>query len=391
MGDDAQAVGSWPPNRCGLGDPQRRGATYDRWVAGDPDIQALIDQAVDGLLASGGGRREELDPGVVAGIVTATLREAGARTAESLRAAAPGMLAEHRAIRAGFEKRLADLWGPGLDALETVIVAAFEAGENVAKRERMEGDDPQVEALVLIHARACLVASEILSLLRSGHASGALGRWRTLHELAVVALFLHDKDRRTAELYLVHAELLNSRRLGAYQQHAETLGEVPFTPDEVAAIEARRAEILADVANRKVFESSWGWAAEALANPSPNFIPKFTDIQSAVDLDRWRPWVAAAHLPVHAGAAGSMFDIGRDGPLLLAGPSNAGLGIPGHNAAISLQLATVALLMHQPSATDQIFALAINRLVDDVGEAFARCETEYERRTEGLAPDHRSS
>jgi hypothetical protein len=341
------------------------------------NVQDLIDQAVDGLIANSDLRKEDLDPAVVAGIVTDALRELGRKTAENLRRSTPAMLAEHHEIRDGFEARLAELWGLGLDALEAVNVAAFEAGENAYEDERRQGaDDPQMEALILLHARACLVASEVLNLLRTGHASGALARWRTLHELAVVSLFIKEHDRRTAELYLLHAELLDARRLDAYQQYAEVLGETKFTADEVREIEARREEILAKVTDRRSFRSSRGWATEALSKR----FPTFDDIQSATDLNHWRPWVALAHYPVHAGAAGSRFDLGRDGPMLLAGPSNAGLGAPGHNAAIALQLATVALLMYRPDGNAEIYLLAINQLVDDVGKAFEACEAEYERK-----------
>jgi hypothetical protein len=330
------------------------GSGYDRQVADEPDIQTLIDQAVEGLIAAGKVRREELDPELVAGFVGERLRQIGDSTAASLRKAKPRMLSEHRAIRTGFERRLARLWGPGLDALETVIVAATEAGEYAFQRARSDtGDDPQLEALVRLHTRACLVSSEVLTLLRAGHASGALARWRTLHEFAVVGLFLKDSDRATAERYLIHAELLNALRLDEYQEHADALGESRFTPDEVASIEARRDAILAGTTDKRSFKSPWGWAATALGKR----FPKFTDIQSAVDLDRWRPWVAAAHMPVHAGAAGSMFDVGNDGQDLLAGSSNAGLGMAGENAAISPVrhggFAAVSTRREQPGLRDR--------------------------------------
>jgi hypothetical protein len=43
------------------------------------------------------------------------------------------------------------------------------------------------EFAILPGGRACLVGSEIYGLPRTGHAAGAQARWRTLHELAVVA------------------------------------------------------------------------------------------------------------------------------------------------------------------------------------------------------------
>jgi hypothetical protein len=40
--------------------------------------------------------------------------------------------------------------------------------------------------------------------LLAGYASGAHARWRTLHEIAVVALFIAQEDNSTAERYVHH-------------------------------------------------------------------------------------------------------------------------------------------------------------------------------------------
>ena len=82
-----------------------------------------------------------------------------------------------------------------------------ELGEsfNVADRPAAVDDqDHRFEALVLVHARACLVVSEIHALLRTGHAYDARARWRTLHELSVVASVLGEGDGALANRFLVH-------------------------------------------------------------------------------------------------------------------------------------------------------------------------------------------
>ncbi len=346
-----------------------------------PAFQKLIDDAVNRLVDEGFDR-SELDPDRVAHAVTEEIRDSGDRMAEELRRREPAMLRNQRKIRAGFEDRLHKLWGPGLDALEAVCVASYEAGEETNKAS--ERDDPQIEALARLHARACLVASEILSLLRGGFASGALARWRTLHELAVVALLIHKGDRTTAERYLVHADVGRAGRLDAYQRYAERLGETRLTPQEEKAVLDRRTEVLRSVGDADDFRTQWGWAGPDVGKRRPNF----TDLLTHVDLDHWRPWVDVANLTVHAGSGGLMDDIGNDGPFLLAGPSNAGLGIVGHNSAISLHQATVAFLIHHPTAERSVVLLAIKKLVDDVGESFAACEAEYGRRKAELDKDH---
>jgi len=56
-------------------------------------------------------------------------------------------------------------------------------------------NDYQFEALVRLQAGAARVAGEIYALLLSGYASGAHARWRTLHEIAVTALFIAQRGQ----------------------------------------------------------------------------------------------------------------------------------------------------------------------------------------------------
>lgn len=109
--------------------------------------------------------------------------------AENLRSDAPRMLGEHARIQKGFEHRLYLRWRRALDLFEVVRTCCLEAGENFYMDHRSE-IDPKLSALTLLHARACLVASEVQGLLGTGHAAGAQARWRTLHELAVIAFLL---------------------------------------------------------------------------------------------------------------------------------------------------------------------------------------------------------
>jgi hypothetical protein len=345
-------------------------------MADDADLDEIIQRTLRELVEDGTIDPDDPDAAKVANAVTGALQETGRAMAADLREHRTKTLAEHREIRHGFELRLQELWGPALDALEAVIIVAFEAGDLVSKAEGSKAiaDDPQLAAIIRLHARACLVGSEILALLRSGHAAGALARWRTLHELAVVALFIRDRDRQTAERYLVHADVRVVGRLDAYQKFAEKLGDVRLTPEEEQAIRARRAEILAGVSDPKDFATDWGWAGPIDGNTRP----KFEHLMAAVDLEHWRPIVDLAHYPVHASSAGLTNVLGTDGNHLLAGASNAGLADVGHQTAIALQLATLGLLHHRLKAERSVQLIALSELVADVGQAFAAGQEEYE-------------
>jgi Family of unknown function (DUF5677) len=114
---------------------------------------------------------------------------------------------------------------------------AREAGEDYHQRHTPAEGDWLYAALVRRQARGCLVASEVLALLRSGHASGAHARWRSLHEIAVVAGFIQDQE--TARRYLSHGAIESYHAARDYQRHAKTLGYEPFSDEEMGELAAR--------------------------------------------------------------------------------------------------------------------------------------------------------
>jgi hypothetical protein len=98
-------------------------------------------------------------------------------------------------------------WAHPLDLYELCLYVAHNCGEYFNRKFRSKAaaeKDFQFEALIRLHAGAVRVAGEIYALLLSGFASGAHARWRTLHEIAVTALFIVQEDKQTAERYVHH-------------------------------------------------------------------------------------------------------------------------------------------------------------------------------------------
>ena len=80
------------------------------------------------------------------------------------------MLSGEAAIRQGFEQCLHQRWGRALDLFEGVRLCCLEAGEEFYEQHSRTGEgSPKLGALTLLHARGCLVSSEIHGLLRAGH------------------------------------------------------------------------------------------------------------------------------------------------------------------------------------------------------------------------------
>ena len=290
----------------------------------------------------------------------------------------------HRRERAAFESRLGRTWGKALDLLEIFLGVCLEAGSDFNKEFRPDAAkerDYIFEVLTRLHARACQIGSEILCLLKSGFADGAHARWRTLHEVAVVALFVKQHGNTVAERYLYHDAVEAYRAGQQYQVDCEALGYEPLTEQELAEIQSEYQRAV----NRfgLSFKNVYGWAAEALGIPDP----KFSHIEQAVGLEHWRPYYQLASHNVHPNPKGVLFKLGLSGSenLLLAGPSDFGLADPGHGTAVSLLDITSALLLTRPNIDRLAICRMLMKLEREIGKAFLAAHRKCEKRASQIS------
>ena len=293
---------------------------------------------------------------------SAKLVEMHRRAAEELTADAIAQprraRSEEVAQQAAFEARLEARWGRGLDLADLVIHETYESGRWVndllgpAARARQ---DEKFEALIRLHGKGVMTAREVLILLRSGYSSGALARWRTLHEVWVVFLVLADGERELSRRYLDHEDVEILKAQKEYEETWEALGHEPpdWTADE-------RDQARAELAGKfdRVFLQDYGWAAPLFDDKAP----KFKQLQECVDLDPWRGYYRMASHGTHANSMGLSWNIQDLGTvdLIWAGPSNAGLVDPAQCSLIALA-----------GLTGGLMAYAISELTDSTDPAIA--------------------
>lgn len=287
-------------------------------------------------------------------------------------AALNGGLKERRMMHEGFVERNYARWKEGLDNLGVLIEVCSEAGE--ANALRLGGGelihDNRFGALMRLHAKGCLVAREIYCLLLNGFPDGAHGRWRALHEISVTAMFLGVCDEETVEKYFLHEHVENYKGAVMHRKFEGRLQEKGHNDEELATLKT-----LHDLVVEKFgvdFKNSYGWAEGFLNKKRANFL----DIEEFVGLDHWRPYYKWASQNVHATAKTLTSSLGmveakEDG--LLVGPSNSGLTDPAHSMAISLLQITTVLLSVDPNLDDLVSIKIIQKLTDEVGDAFLRC------------------
>lgn len=126
----------------------------------------------------------------------------------------------------GFSERLQERWAEGLYLCDLTRIVCLEVGTEHHK-EHWQVGGARHHVLAKLHAKACLIAGEIIALLKGGYASGAHARWRSLHEVAVIGTFIADGDEGLAERYLeyVHVESLAAAR--DLQENPDALGLEP--------------------------------------------------------------------------------------------------------------------------------------------------------------------
>ena len=287
-------------------------------------------------------------------------------------------LGEQRQDRSQFESRHYSLWEKPLDFLELFVLIARQVGSEFNSESREDGKrlgDAKFEALTRLHARACQVSSEILVLLHAGFADGAHARWRTLHEIAIVASFLRKNSQDLAERYLQH-EIIQQYKLACqHQSYWERIRAEPLSQEEFENLKSMRDQLVVEFGDS--FKNDYGWASSVVGSKSPTL----SSIAKLTNLDHMSPYYKMASDNIHANSHGASFRLGSSlhpNRLLLAGPSNMGLADPGHSTAISLNLVTASLVTTSPDFACIVVLKILKRLVDDIGEAFLEVHNELQ-------------
>jgi hypothetical protein len=289
----------------------------------------------------------------------------------------PQVVSASRLERLEFMRRLRFRWQEGIDLLWFVREVAMQIGIDLHKGfgdEAERNEDFLYFSTFRIHGRACLIASEVIALLESGHASGALGRWRSLHELAVIARFLHQSGNECAQRYMEHHVISTAKQAESYQLHCDRLGYEPLDHDVLEGI--RRERKCAIEKHGAAFKEDWGWAhGHVKANK-----PTFADIERLADFETWRQYYYWSSTAVHGGAKGMLSDVGFIGqgddqtPFMPSGPSNSGLEDPAICTAISLHSCTQTFSLQRPTPQGAANVEAMGMVVRTMEGAFLKAQ-----------------
>lgn len=270
-----------------------------------------------------------------------------------------------------FTARNARRWRRPLDELEIMLRVAEEAGSELVE-EWAEGDHSEpykFAALNHLFVKAQLATREIIWLITGGYADGAMARWRTLHELAVFAAFLSEKDERISQRFVASFDFKALKAARQVNEFAERAGLERFTDAELADMAQVCADHTAELGNG--LGEEYGWARPALV------AKRLEDLEKATGLDHWRPRYRWASQNIHGGFRPAFSSLGMseaDIPIHLVGPSNSGMVDPLQMTAISLGTVSAMFLTHRPNLERTAIAESIRQLSVGVGPLAARVE-----------------
>lgn len=272
-----------------------------------------------------------------------------------------------------FRDRLEGRWGEPLDQLRMLLTVAREWFDGRHKRaisQTTHKDKQFREIIARLLARASQVTDEIICLLENGFADGAMARWRTLHEIAVVAAVISQHGSGIAERYVAHQAVESKRALGRHMACYKKLGHKPIPKRDQRRILKAYASAIARYG--KAFNSLYGWAAFHIKKTNPTF----ADLEEEAGRAEMRPYYQMGSDNVHAGIKSMFFRLGliEDHTNMLAGRSNAGLAEPGQNAAHTLTQLAILTCLSEPTFDDLVTAEIMRKLRDEILYSFYRAD-----------------
>lgn len=297
-----------------------------------------------------------------------------ARIADRLVATTTGVARGLRRDRRILSLTLEQVWGDAFQRYDAVVYASYEQGAFWAEEAHQPARPLVWETLLDLHARASRTASEIGALHRSGHPVGADARYRSLHELAVVAFVLQESDEEITERYRDYEAVEQYEDAQHYQRHVSTLGYGPLPDDEVETLRERHDEVVARWG--QAIKKPNGWAVP-LANEKSGSV-SFARLEKIAGLDHLRPIYRYGSHAVHGGPrSASIQRVEIDGVAhrMPGATVFSDLAETAHGALISVQQVNSALMVERLKADDlderSVVAVgAIGELVERAGTVF---------------------
>ncbi|MFA5843062.1 MAG: DUF5677 domain-containing protein [Candidatus Gracilibacteria bacterium] len=291
------------------------------------------------------------------------------------------MLPLQKICRGKFENALYIRWKDPLDLLECLIEFSIVAGEEhknkLTKTLDRNNDYYKKNVLIKIHARALQISNEIFVLLKSGYADGANARWRSLHELAVIAFFLKQNNDEVSKRYLEHEAIKRFKEAKDYKKIYEKFGYLPFDRKEFNKIEKEHDDLIGKYGKEFEYMNGFEWIPKIILSNR-----NFRELEEYVNFSDFRVFYNLSCNAVHGGARG-FYRLGlmnkHQNSLHLVGSSNYGLADPIGNTALSLFYINYCLFVMEPDFMSIIQMQTMSSYVNELRPKVIKIQKQIEK------------
>lgn len=273
-----------------------------------------------------------------------------------------------------FERRLARRFNPyfkelyGLTNLCIEVIQHHRDYIHEHKVIKNKKQASQYGVIIRLHARALRICNEVRSLMEAGYATGALSRWRALHELTATINFLtHNLD--AVELFLEHDKVLSYEAMLDLNKYSDLLVLEAYTNHEVAMARRIRKNLINKHGND--IKHPYGW----LKVYSHGKIKTFRDLEEQYGQEQLRPYYRYASYGIHANAkslrSGEENSALENENVILVGASDGGMEEVAQLTPISISFATISILCNlSPSAASIVAARTVMLKQEQLRDTF---------------------
>jgi Family of unknown function (DUF5677) len=248
----------------------------------------------------------------------------------------------------GFEERLYDVWKAPLDRFNLLIIMCREIGSEINNKFRGEDflkKSYQFEVATRIHAHAVHLACEVHQLAKGGYADGAMARWRSLHECAVISRIISESSEEVSKRYYYHKIIDDYKFSQSYSEHCNALGFQTLSESSLEELKNKYLDLLREYGND--YANDHGWSNILFSKKKVNFY----ELEALAELSHFRPFYKFSSIRVHLGSKSLDYKLSlslstqyNKEEILLSGPSNEGLIDPIQCTALSLIYVTTSLM-----------------------------------------------
>ncbi len=271
------------------------------------------------------------------------------------------------------------MWGEAIEQLDILRHIVQEWNHAAALHRKGAYSKPNTAfALSKLIERAYEVVGEIITLARSGYADGALARWRSLHEICVITMFLAMRSDKCAQMYLSHHWVEELRLLNVDRGSGTARATNTHSNRYIHDLRKQKDAMVAKFGT--AFAKDYGWASVELGCAKTTF----RDLEGHVGLETLRRGYQQANSTVHGGALATLTRVSL-GPGSIDGaviPPAYGCEVAANYTTASLSMMIAELCLE----TENADLLTMNMVINNSASKIRKLIRQAQKKASGDTP-----